>query len=164
MHRIAEILSNTNENEWRWVPSKLNPADDGTRPSDNPVADSNARWIVGPLFLLDAAEWPEIPHDLASHDIEPERRRINRKMLFAQPKATFIDVNRFSKYARLVRTLAYVRRGVVTMLQRMPQRKGTSSISPRRQLTATEVTEGERFLVRLVQREAFSQELIDLRD
>ena len=55
MHQIAEILANSNENEWRWVPSTLNPADDGTRPSDNPVADSNARWIVGPLFLLNAA-------------------------------------------------------------------------------------------------------------
>ncbi|KAJ0169173.1 hypothetical protein K1T71_014914 [Dendrolimus kikuchii] len=58
-HRLAEIEDLTKKNEWRWLPSAQNVADDATRktPSDfNP----QHRWFTGPKFLyLDIEKWPQ---------------------------------------------------------------------------------------------------------
>lgn len=50
MNRLGEIRANSQANEWKWVPTKENPADDGTRivPS---ALNENSRWFLGPRFL-----------------------------------------------------------------------------------------------------------------
>ncbi|CAG7815621.1 unnamed protein product [Allacma fusca] len=58
-NRVGEIEETTNATQWRWVPTKQNPADDGTR--NNAPADltTNCRWLTGPEFLRrHDSEWP----------------------------------------------------------------------------------------------------------
>ena len=57
-NRLGKIGGLTNTHEWRYTPSKLNPADDATRWSDNALR-SDDRWFTGPEFLLrPCPEWP----------------------------------------------------------------------------------------------------------
>nr|XP_054592608.1 uncharacterized protein LOC107395320 [Nothobranchius furzeri]XP_054592609.1 uncharacterized protein LOC107395320 [Nothobranchius furzeri] len=60
--RICEIQELTSPEQWRYVTSELNPADDITRGKH--LADLTApnRWSHGPPFLLQAADtWPKLP-------------------------------------------------------------------------------------------------------
>ena len=58
-NRLGEIAEITRPTEWRWVPSKLNPADDATRFSKE-VLKSTDRWCTGPTFLKEPPEsWPK---------------------------------------------------------------------------------------------------------
>ena len=52
-NRLGEIRENTNVLEWRWVPTKENPADDGTR-SIPDALNRDSRWLSGPSFLRKA--------------------------------------------------------------------------------------------------------------
>ncbi|XP_062709246.1 uncharacterized protein LOC134288424 [Aedes albopictus] len=50
-HRIGEILSLTQAECWRWVPSKHNVADCLTKWVRDSEPDSNGRWFQGPSYL-----------------------------------------------------------------------------------------------------------------
>ncbi|XP_062716216.1 uncharacterized protein LOC134291880 [Aedes albopictus] len=57
--RIGEILSMTDVNEWRKVPTKENVADDATKWGTGPDIRSESRWFQGPAFLKQPEEsWP----------------------------------------------------------------------------------------------------------
>ncbi|XP_063826507.1 uncharacterized protein LOC135075990 [Ostrinia nubilalis] len=105
-HRIAEIEENTKIEEWRWVPTKMNVADDGTRdvPRD---FDSEHRWFNGPSFLRDdPATWPTEERKIQQDTGEERANLIDRratKLLEVIPQC-----DRFSRWERFVRTTARV--------------------------------------------------------
>ncbi|XP_073943417.1 uncharacterized protein [Choristoneura fumiferana] len=58
-HRLAEIEDLTKKNEWRWLPSADNVADDATRATPEEFGPRH-RWFRGPLFLYEREDsWPE---------------------------------------------------------------------------------------------------------
>nr|XP_036221555.1 uncharacterized protein LOC118681362 [Bactrocera oleae] len=58
-HRIVEILATTNVSNWRWLPTKLNVADESTRINDCINFSPVTRWSRGPPFLQqDEHVWP----------------------------------------------------------------------------------------------------------
>ncbi|XP_033221094.1 uncharacterized protein LOC117175496 [Belonocnema kinseyi] len=60
VHRLAEVLDLTSVNEWRYVPTKINVADDATRDTGHIEIGSSCRWSTGPEFLLKKEqEWPQ---------------------------------------------------------------------------------------------------------
>ncbi|XP_055604354.1 uncharacterized protein LOC129752604 [Uranotaenia lowii] len=57
--RICEILELTTRKEWRWVPSKNNPADEATKYGSGPYFAKTSCWFAGPSFLVHPeAVWP----------------------------------------------------------------------------------------------------------
>lgn len=57
--RVGEILSTTKVDEWRYVPSKQNVADDATKWKAGPDFSKTSDWFNGPKFLhLPETEWP----------------------------------------------------------------------------------------------------------
>ncbi|CAG7822003.1 unnamed protein product, partial [Allacma fusca] len=59
-HRIGEILELTEVNDWRWIPSGENVADDATRCNPEIQFSPESRWYTGPLFLqLPESHWPK---------------------------------------------------------------------------------------------------------
>lgn len=50
-HRVGEIHEDSNPEEWRYVPGKLNPADHGTRRLTVEELIENECWWGGPMFL-----------------------------------------------------------------------------------------------------------------
>ncbi|CAG4984588.1 unnamed protein product [Parnassius apollo] len=71
-NRLAEIEEKSKPEDWRWVPTKENPADDATR--GIPIEfDHNARWFNGPSFLRPPEEeWPF--HDFKPESIMPKEK------------------------------------------------------------------------------------------
>jgi len=57
--RISEIQESTNVNDWRYISSEENVADDGTKWNDVDFSSSDHRWIKGPQFLYEHEQsWP----------------------------------------------------------------------------------------------------------
>ncbi|GBP39007.1 hypothetical protein EVAR_89229_1 [Eumeta japonica] len=76
-HRLAELDERSDRNEWRWVNSADNPADDATR------ADCDLeRWLNGPTFLLRNEDaWP------IDNDVVDERVADDEVLLVDPPGA-----------------------------------------------------------------------------
>ncbi|XP_058836375.1 uncharacterized protein LOC131692959 [Topomyia yanbarensis] len=153
--RIGEILDSTEVNEWRWVPSKLNPADAATKWGKGPQFDMKGSWFKGPDFLKDDEErWPKC-HILAP-TTEEEMRSLHLHHGIALP-IKVIDVGRFSKWNRILRTMSYVYRYLGNLHLKV---KGQAPISGH--LTQDEMRKAEISLIRMVQWETFPDELVTL--
>ncbi|XP_055643908.1 uncharacterized protein LOC129780056 [Toxorhynchites rutilus septentrionalis] len=104
-HRIGEILSVTNPNDWRWVPTRSNAADDVTKWGKTTQISSNSRWFRGPDFLYQVEEcWPE--QNQQSVEIEEELRSSVLLHQIILPDAVMARVEHISKWRVLVRTVA----------------------------------------------------------
>ncbi|XP_065093209.1 uncharacterized protein LOC135713919 [Ochlerotatus camptorhynchus] len=105
-HRVGEILETTSVDEWRYVPSLSNPADEGTKWGKGPYFSTDSRWFAGPQFLrYPEDDWPT-PPELSSIETE----EIRPSVLFHFPYEPVIQFERFPKWERLHRTVAYVLR------------------------------------------------------
>lgn len=100
--RVGEILEITNLSEWRWIPSRMNVADDATKWQRVPDCNMNDRWFKGPEFLMkNENHWPEqLPKNL--NETDEERR--SHHVLHITQKQEIIEVMRFSNWNRLLRT------------------------------------------------------------
>lgn len=101
-HRLAAIEESSKVNDWRWVPTKQNVADDATR--DVPTAfNGEHRWFKGPDFLyLTEESWPtettrttteEPSEEEKTHHVSDKRRL---KLAEGLP-----DPTKFSNWDRL---------------------------------------------------------------
>ena len=70
-NRLTKIEDHTAADQWRYVPSKENPADLATRGIDTESFVSNPYWLKGPEFLLDVTDlWPQPPCPLPQLPVE----------------------------------------------------------------------------------------------
>ncbi|XP_034836304.1 uncharacterized protein [Maniola hyperantus] len=103
-HRLAEIEDLTKTNEWRYVPTKHNVADDATR---NPPKDFNVdhRWFNGPEFLkYDSEEWPQ---DKSDRSLLPTgEEKVQTVATIHHNEMPILDVKRFSSWTRYLRATA----------------------------------------------------------
>lgn len=104
-HRLAEIEDTTKPQQWRWVPTALNPADDATRgiPRD---FNGGHRWFTGPKFLSGDEPWPEARS--FKHEPTGEEKGIQVTALARVREYTTPDPHRFSSWTRLLRATARV--------------------------------------------------------
>ncbi|XP_055527667.1 uncharacterized protein LOC129720242 [Wyeomyia smithii] len=106
--RIGEIISRSRPSELRWVPTKLNVADQLTKWSNGPQLDSNSSWLRGPQFLYKPeAEWPL--QQFKKPNVEDEMRA-TFLLHDVEVPGQLVDISRFSKWNVLIRTLACVNR------------------------------------------------------
>ncbi|XP_053691781.1 uncharacterized protein LOC128740267 [Sabethes cyaneus] len=105
--RISEILETTDVVEWRWVPTKHNVADEGTKWKRAPDLASNSRWFRGPEFLRHKEEdWPVDP--FSGRTTEEELRP--HLLIHSLPSDPPIRTQNFSKWSKLLRVTGYVLR------------------------------------------------------
>ncbi|XP_047990706.1 uncharacterized protein LOC125229808 [Leguminivora glycinivorella] len=120
-HRLAEIEDYTKKDEWRWVPSAHNVADDATRaaPSD---FDTRHRWFTGPAFLYEPEEaWPQEN----KMKIEPTGEEKEVCCSVATPRksrAAVPAIENFSKWTSLLRTAARVLQFIDLLRERQKSR------------------------------------------
>lgn len=105
-HRIAEIEEETTVNEWRWIPTAHNVADDATRDVPANFTEGH-RWFNGPNFLKNNIEaWPK------EKETSIETTREERVNVIQQKHTKLTEslpvLARFSSWLRLIRTTARV--------------------------------------------------------
>lgn len=112
--RVGEILESTEISEWRWVPTKHNVADDGTKWHRKPDLSSNSRWFNGPQFLhRPSDDWPSLPVSIGTTNNE---LRPHLLLHFRVPKR-IIEFDNFSSWTRLYRVTATVLRAADSLLK-----------------------------------------------
>ncbi len=140
-NKIQNIRRLTHEEEWRYVPTKLNPADlpsRGTRVSEL----AEPLWQNGPDFLLQPqANWPPQPELIKTSEVLAELRKSEQVFVAQghQLEPTCIDFDRSSSWHRLVRAVVWVK-------QRLRLRATSASSSP-----TSDWTNAELFLIKQAQ-------------
>ncbi|XP_065365551.1 uncharacterized protein LOC135958583 [Calliphora vicina] len=144
------IFVNASEDDWRWLPTVLNVADDTTGAKNEVDFSIETRWFQGPRFLYEnKADWPnknsEKSDDLCEEELRP-------KFVMMVSTNLVIDFNRFSSFLRLKRTMAWVLR-FINRCRKYDKSNGS------RCLCAEELRVAETSLCRLSQEECFAFEI-----
>ncbi|XP_062541788.1 uncharacterized protein LOC134209768 [Armigeres subalbatus] len=150
--RIGELLSTTDVAEWRWVPSKINPADAATKWSKNPCPSVNDEWFKGPEFLrLPENIWPQ----QVTCSAQPEEEL--RPCFVIQGGTisdSIIEFTRFSKWRRLLGTVAYVHR-FINNCRRVRRGERFESLP----LSQEELRRAKNTVIRMVQQQVYPDEM-----
>lgn len=165
-NRVEEIREQTEVRSWRWVPTIDNVADKATR--DVEPTGNLQEWLNGPRFLLKSqSDWPEQLNRVSSSALEDEimiREEVHQVNVVGEVECFLInalpDVNRFSKWLRLVRVTAWVLRFVNNLKSRKLNTVKRSMV----ELLPDEIQESEMLLLKASQLEAFSGEIKDLQN
>ncbi|XP_055622896.1 uncharacterized protein LOC129766396 [Toxorhynchites rutilus septentrionalis] len=105
--RIGEILSSTQQSEWRWVPSKQNIADFATKWRNGMPVTIDNPWFQGPAFLYEPEErWPK------QRTIVPTEEELRPTRFHATHFAPNMVFERFNRWTKMHRVAAYVFRGI----------------------------------------------------
>ncbi|XP_077976208.1 uncharacterized protein LOC144432057 [Styela clava] len=119
-NRLAKIDKNTDESQWRHVPTKMNPADDASRGLRVDAYLKSGRWINGPEFLrLSEDKWPKMP------DCFPDPSSEFCPKPVPETKSAFKSIDKLTELpARLtVQELSYAERDIIEYVQRQSFRE-----------------------------------------
>ena len=157
-NRLTRIEEHTSADQWRYVPSKKNPADMATRGIDAESFVSNSNvWLQGPEFLLDVEDlWPQPPYLLPN--LPPEFLTLKKSCnaLLKTKTDLFMEskFSRFSTWYKLRRSVAWLLR----VKDKQLRRETTSQA-----ISVDELDRAENEIIKCVQKEAFSEEISQLR-
>ena len=154
-NRVQRIKQSTEPVQWRYVASEDNPADHASRGlAAQQLNISN--WFTGPAFLWqkDLPSQDVMVGDISSVDPEVKEAYVHDTQ--AHEDISLLDrMHKFSDWSRLVRAVARLKR-------RVKQAKGLHQRSSDA-TTLEERREAESMLIKMVQRDSFSQEMQHLR-
>ncbi|XP_036347106.1 uncharacterized protein LOC118756451, partial [Rhagoletis pomonella] len=151
-HRIAEILNTSTTDQWHWVPTNLNVADDATRAKFTSESSSHSRWLNGPDFLnQDEGSWPR---EVMMSSDECVKEETSRRLLACDRGKILVEFTNFSSFLKLTRVMAWLLR-FVNNSRKKTRMKG--------ELKAVEITSAENHIFRLAQRDAYAEAIEDLR-
>ncbi|XP_055615041.1 uncharacterized protein LOC129761350 [Toxorhynchites rutilus septentrionalis] len=151
--RVGEILSSTNQIEWRWIPTKLNIADQATKWNSGPRLSTENPWFRGPNFLYEEeGSWP------IQRLVAPTTEELRSDAIILchhTPRLDIpIDVSRFNSWTRIQRTVAFVLRYVDNCRRRKRHESLQLGV-----LTQDELKRAEELLWKVAQKEVFAEEL-----
>ncbi|XP_058449040.1 uncharacterized protein LOC131429001 [Malaya genurostris] len=147
-HRVSEILEATVADEWRWIPTKLNVADDATKWEKFPDMTPNSRWYNAPEFLwLTEESWPRQPAVGCKTDIE---LRPGLLAHFIKPDS-FLNVSSWKRMINIAVTISRFPMNCRLRIQKKPIITGAPSFE--------EFITAERYLIQQAQRECYLDEV-----
>ncbi|XP_074645870.1 uncharacterized protein LOC141902130 [Tubulanus polymorphus] len=185
-HRVGEIQESTTPDQWRYVPTEVNPADLATRGMTVKELVAENMWLNGPEFLLtDSTNWPKSKiSPQSTTDLEIRKDKFVHVTAVAEP---WLDAERYSELIRLKRITAWCLRFVKLLKSRVSlcchgndNRNNSvwtsndndcikcSSIKnsmrrlPVRYLLVDELNIAENLWIRKAQNDEFSSEISDL--
>ncbi len=163
-NRISFIQTESNPQQWRFVPGKENPADVATRGMSAEELKSANVWFQGPEFLhSEESHWPVTimtqigPTDEAS--VESSKSAVRSNASVVVPTSDILDrlnYRKFTTWNRLVRVMAWVLRFVRSV------RPKNSSIPlgdvPAGVLSREEFRAAERNIIKTVQQKCLVEQ------
>ncbi|XP_058817853.1 uncharacterized protein LOC131681159 [Topomyia yanbarensis] len=148
--RVGEILESTELYEWRWVPTKLNPADDGTKWQKTPDLSSDSRWLRGRGFIWEQqTAWPEMLTHIGTTSLE-----LKHSVGLHCVTVPVVSCENFSTWIRLLRHIAQLKR----YIQNLKATKNGTALTFG-ELTQEELLTAETYLFRLAQEAVYLEEI-----
>ena len=167
-NRVQTIRDETNSNQWRYVGTDINPADDSSRGLKGHELSKQHRWITGPNFLwLPESEWPQLPADLDDVSLnDPEVKKVLVHSMNVEENVDLSNrLTRFSEWQRMKRSIAWILRLKPNSDERalLPKdgadKVGSAAHVKRKPLRVEELDRAEKTILKLVQRGAFPKEI-----
>ncbi|XP_071161140.1 uncharacterized protein [Mytilus edulis] len=160
-NRVTEIRKLTNTQEWRYCPTKDNPADLLTRGLSASQFEQNTLWFNGPEWISDASKWPSWkPNDttvlLTSTDIE-DSSTADKEIDNQQGIHQIVQITRYSTLSKLLRITAYLLRFIRNCRSPILQRNKAKYVSREELQDATECW------ILNCQRTSFKDEMLHLK-
>ncbi|XP_058452848.1 uncharacterized protein LOC131431259 [Malaya genurostris] len=150
--RVSEILELTDISEWRYVPTKENVADEGTKCRRRPRFDNDSRWRNGPQFLQGLMmDWPKEPLRQSRTTLELRSHVLHHTM---EPSNNPLLLEKYSNWNHLLRITALVHRFLANIRSKVNGKN--KSVGP---LTQEELARAETFHYKRAQNESYSNEL-----
>ena len=166
-NRVQEIQKNTSVDQWKYVESKQNPADEASRGMKaQELLDS--RWITGPAFLWEREnQWlASNGEDYKLQESDPEVKKsvvmvTTATMQTAQTHSEKLSlaerIEYFSDWYRSKRAVALCLRYIRCLRDRVRKKQG--SHEEIRQLKVSDLKSAECIIIRAVQKKAFKEEI-----
>jgi hypothetical protein len=160
------VLDLTKIADWRWIPTKMNVADDATKWRDTPIIPD--RWFAGPGFLqLPESEWPVERNKITTTDEEESPIQYH---LHHHQHENLFDPDRFSNWTRLLRTVSFVGRFIRnlqartrTPVNRKPS-KLSNDLTNMTELNGDELNHARKLLIKQCQLDSFGLEISQLKE
>ncbi|XP_076280097.1 uncharacterized protein LOC143208966 [Lasioglossum baleicum] len=150
-NRTSKIHSTLPSAIWKHVPTQFNPADLNSRGAKAEDLLSSPLWIEGPPWMREREErWP------LQQVYETQEGQNKSAVHLTTSGEPWVALDQVSSWSRLIRVFGYVRRFV--------NRTRSRSHASRVYLTASELHEAERSIVRHVQAHAFRSEISRLKE
>jgi len=154
-NRLSKIEAASRPGQWRYVPTNVNPADEGSRGSNAREFVSRSRWLKAPKFLWEEADsWPESPVDMPPLPTEYDEVKV--KPVFVQSIDSTSPSERlmayYSSWLKLRKAVAWFHRFAEFLRSRnRPHCCGS--------LTCDDLSGAETAILRFVQQQTFKQEI-----
>ena len=170
-NRITAIHEGSRPDQWNYVDTGSNPADDASRGLSAEELIHKNRWTNGPPFLWEAEDrWPkqpEIPVELKEDDPEVKRER-KPFSVASTVEPDFLNrmVQSCSSWYRLKKLMAWILRSRSNLLRECCRRKEDKAkvlISGKSMpISVEEMRSAEIEVLKYVQRQSFREELVCL--
>ncbi|KAK3087380.1 hypothetical protein FSP39_005210 [Pinctada imbricata] len=153
-NRVEKIRRCSEPGNWNYVPSKHNPADEGTRSIS--VKDmQGSLWLNGPLDFLDVA-LPDIESDFCE-----DTEVVSNKTEVLTETSLNLDTSRldiFSDWSKMIRVLTLIRQ---TFLRKLVARSRVDDMNTQKPISFRQT---EHYVISVFQREHFENEINALSD
>ena len=168
-NRVQLIRNHSSPDQWRYVDTKENPADDASRGLDAKTLTEQQRWLTGPGFLWQPEKaWPAQP--LSVGEISTEDPEVKKQIdIFTTticdpaPIATVSKLlQHFSDWYRLKKAVAVYLRVKAVLKERRLRKKNDEPIKlseHRTALTVQELDIAETVIIQFIQSQSFEYEL-----
>lgn len=171
-NRVAAIREQSLPSQWRYVETKLNPADDASRGMPVEAITESNRWTRGPDFLWQNEEnWPKHPVAKNQGEEDPcgseEKRATFVSLVQSMPVEIDELFNRFSSWFQLKKFVAWTLQYKSQLRCAVAKRKRSEtklfhSEREIRPLDVKEMEDAEEAIVKAVQSRSFHDKLLSL--
>ena len=168
-NRVQRIRDHTKPSQWRHVATDVNPADDGSRGLSVEELLNKSKWLVGPNFLWEK----QVPITIeASRPISPKDPEVKKVKSLAtrtvKPAFELERLERFSEWHPATRAVATCLKFKSLLMKRSVKKPHTKltmqalrkdAIPLYKPVTVEDLYQAELEILRLVQKEAFGEEI-----
>nr|XP_012235935.1 PREDICTED: uncharacterized protein LOC105680081 [Linepithema humile] len=147
-NRVAKIQELSPKACWNHVPSEDNSADLLFRGITTEQLKRSKLWWEGPEWIKSKQLWPQQPN-LSKVDISERKTVVSAATSYAPPEFLI----KYSSYHKLRRIVAFCHRFIANLKER--RKIGSLSLE--------ELNKAETSILRIIQQEAFAQEIKDLK-
>ena len=163
-NRVAVIRDGSSIEQWRYVPTEINPADHASRGLGAEELTSKPEWLGGPSFLSQPEDsWPssEQKEDEENDncDVTDGTAQVNVNAVMTQNETSATDqlIQHYSDWSKLKRAIAWWLRLKALLQQRST--KCTQKSMQNKLLTVEEIQSAEGAILKYVQVRAFPKEI-----